>query len=1049
VQHVARHAHRLIRWLGGVAAVLILIAAAGIWRLVQGPIEFDWLIPYVQEAFERSGTRLGISVSGVRIAVDPTTRQLDLQLENVRLSLPDGEALANFPEMSTSFSLGALLRGRITPTQLVLERPVLRLTRDETGALAYRIGATDVAASNIGLGNLEDIFAPSRPDAAWDQLRQVAIRDASVVIDDRLTGQVWQANRVAGTLQRSEQGVDGELALAVVLGANAPELHATYHYEAASKKLALELAVDGLDPTALAPLSPGLAPLAHTQFPVSGTLAMRLDLAVGKAEGARLDLSLGEGRLETDLLADGGVALARGELHANYAPKTAELRLEKLALNLHGGTRLIVDGHLDGVAPAAVAGGLPWPGDLAGGLGITLSHVPAAKLDTLWPQGVSPGGRRWVAANVSDGMLDEMSVQLALKIDAAAQSAVVSGARGTMRYHDLTINYFNGLPLAHKVSGTATLEDRRLDFTVAGGALKSLKATGGTLSITDLGSPMEWLTVDVTMTGPLQDALDAIDAKPLNYAHEAGIDPAQVGGRIETQLHFKFPLLADLKLEAVDYGAKATLAGVSVAKIAMARGLSDGNFTLELGHAGVHLQGDGRFDGTPTTLDANLFFHPKSGPRARYRIGLTLDDEARRRLDWDLVPERLSGPVGVDLTYTVLDGTRAQADATLDLRGTSLAIAEAGWKKPPGVAGTAMLIADLDNESVARLPQIEVRAAGLDARFALALSADRKRVDRVQIRRLVVADTDVSGVISRRPAGGWHADIHGARLDLSHEIKRAVADDTPDSAPPLLIDARIDQLTLGPGRDVRDVSAQLLRERGAWQTMRIDARYPNGDLLALRIAGEGGDRRLHFESNDLGASLKLLGIAGNVIGGQVTVEGTVSEVAGRQLVRAHLEGTDYSLERAPALARLLSLPSLEGLASTLSGSGIPFTALRADFTYSNGRVGIDRLIAYGGALGITANGWFDPAHDRLDVAGTLAPANILNSLLGHVPVIGSLLMGGEGQSLFAASFRLDGSSDKPDATVNPLSGLTPGLLRHLFDPFLGSPSSGPPQEAAH
>ena len=47
--------------------------------------------------------------------------------------------------------------------------------------------------------------------------------------------------------------------------------------------------------------------------------------------------------------------------------------------------------------------------------------------------------------------------------------------------------------------------------------------------------------------------------KPLYYAHAIGLDPAQVGGRAETQLHFKLPLLADLKFDAIEYSAKSTM----------------------------------------------------------------------------------------------------------------------------------------------------------------------------------------------------------------------------------------------------------------------------------------------------------------------------------------------------------------------------------------------------------------------------------------------------------------------------------------------------------
>jgi hypothetical protein len=1040
VQHVAHHTHRLLVWFGGVAAVLILVAVAGIWRLLQGPVELDRLIPYVEQALQRSGAGIGVAVAGVSIGIDRATHQLDLQAKNVRLSLPNGEKLANFPQMATSFSLGALLGGRIEPTSLVVEHPVVALTRDANGALSFRVGSPDLTPDQVTLDNALAVFAPLRPDAPWSRLRQITIRDATIVLDDRVSGRVLRADRAAATLVRNGAGAEGDLSLTVALGNTSPELHASYHYTAATQKLDLGLAANGIDPVPLATLSSALAPLAQAQFPVSGTADIRFDIASGKAEGGRLDLNFGEGRIETDLLASGRLPVARGELHADYDPATAELRLERLALDLHGGTTLALNGKLNGLPPDLISTGAPLPTTLAGALELTVSHAPATRLDALWPRGVSPGGRKWVAANLSDGVLDEMTVQLAVTVDPAALSAHFSDLRGSMRYHDLTVDYFNGLPPVKKVAGTATLNDRRLDFAVTGGVVKSLKATGGTLSITDIGAPVETLTVDVGIAGALQDALEAIDAKPLHYAQDAGIDPTRTGGKVDAQLHFRLPLLADLKFDAVDYGAKATLSGVSYAKVAFDRNLTDGNFTLDLGHTGVHAQGNGKFDGSPATIDGNLYFHQKTGPRTRYRIGMTLDDDARRRLDWIVAPERLAGPVAVDLTYTVpASGARAEVDAALDLTAAGLACDEAGWKKPPQSPGTARLVATLDDDKLVAVPQIDIKAPGLDGRFAVVLGPGDGRIERVDIRHLALADSDVAGSVSRRPEGGWRADIHGARLDVHRALKRALNDDSPDGQTPLAIDAHLARLMLGPHREAQNVTAELLRDRGSWQSIKIDGSYASGHRLTLSLAAQ----KLHFASDDLGASLALFGVADNVVGGKLAIDGTLGEVNGHRVLRAHLDGTDYNLARAPALAQLLSLASLDGIASLMSGSGIPFTALRGDVAFSQGRISIDRLIAYGGALGITAQGWLNPGQDQIAIDGTLAPAYALNSVLGNFPVLGSLLMGGEGQGLFAASFRLTGSNDNPTVTVNPLSALTPGLLRHLFDPFLGSAQLAP------
>jgi len=1048
VQHVGHHAHRLLVWLGGIAALLILVAAVGMWRLMQGPIELDRLIPYVQQALSRSGAGLGVAVSGVSIALDRETHQLDLRASDVSLALPSGEKIANFPEMATSFSLGALLRGRIEPTRVTIAHPVLLLTRETSGAFTFRVGSADG-------GDLDDplaIFAPLRDDAPWRGLRQIVIRDATVVVDDRVTDHVWQAKRVAATVQRDENGSGGDASLAVEFGGTAPELHATYHYAAARQRLDLALTVDGLEPAALAAFAPAsLAPLGMVKTPVSGTLDLRFDLAANALEGGRVDLDFGEGRIETPLLAGGGLPFASGALHADYAPEKSELRLERLALDLGGGSRLVAAGNLGGLAPRLVSAGAAWPESLAGSLEVTLSHVPAGRVPSLWPQGVSPGGRRWVAANLPEGMLDELAFGFAVAVDPVAKSAAFSSARGTMRFHDLTVDYLTGLPPAKNVSGTATLDEHRLDFAVTGGAVRSLKSSGGTVAISDLGSRVETLTVDVGLAGPLQDALEAIDAKPLHYARDAGLDPARAGGKVDAQLHFRLPLLADLRLDQVDYGAKATFTGVSLGKIALGRDLRDGAFTMELGHAGVHVQGSGRFDGSPATVDGNLYFHPASGPRARYRIGVSLDAAARQRLGWD-DGGRLAGTVAADLTYTTPpSGAKATLDAVLDLAGARLALAEAGWEKPPQAPGTVRLAAELDNDVVTGVPQIAVKAPGLDGQFALTLGANGERVQRLDITHLAIGEDDLTGAVSRRPDGGWRADIRAAHLNLHRVLKKILEDDGPAAGPPLQIDAKVAHLALGPSasRELQGVTAALVRDVNGWQSVRIDGAYPIGGRLGVHLApAADGTRRLHVESDNFGAGLRLFGIADNVVGGKVTVAGTVIDSGGHQLVRAHVDGQDYSLVRAPALARLLSLTSFDGVLGMMSGSGIPFMTLRGDLTFSQGRVTFDPVLGYGGALGITAKGWLNPGEDQIDIDGTLAPAYALNSIIGNLPLIGSLIAGGEGQGLFAASFRLTGSNDDPTVTVNPLSALTPGMLRHLFDPIVGT-SAPPTQEARH
>ena len=167
----------------------------------------------------------------------------------------------------------------------------------------------------------------------------------------------------------------------------------------------------------------------------------------------------------------------------------------------------------------------------------------------------------------------------------------------------------------------------------------------------------------------------------------------------------------------------------------------------------------------------------------------------------------------------------------------------------------------------------------------------------------------------------------------------------------------------------------------------------------MRFGSDPEKQGLSFMSDDLGATLSLLDVTDDIAGGRVAVTGEISDAVGKRVLRGHVVGENYNLIHAPGLTKVLSLTSLDAIGSMLAGSGIPFSTLRGDFAYSEKRLLLENLIAYGGALGVTANGVLELDPHRLDIQGTIVPAYTLNSIIGNIPVLGSLLLGGEGQGV--------------------------------------------------
>jgi len=151
----------------------------------------------------------------------------------------------------------------------------------------------------------------------------------------------------------------------------------------------------------------------------------------------------------------------------------------------------------------------------------------------------------------------------------------------------------------------------------------------------------------------------------------------------------------------------------------------------------------------------------------------------------------------------------------------------------------------------------------------------------------------------------------------------------------------------------------------------------------------------------------------------------------------------FRVANAPNFARLLALASLTGINDTISGKGIAFSSLSSPFVFENEVATIEEARAVGSELGITATGKIDFGKDAIDIDGTIIPAYTINSLLGQIPVIGTILTGEKGGGIFAASYKISGPVEKPQISVNPLSALAPGFLRKLIDGSGASETENP------
>ena len=116
---------------------------------------------------------------------------------------------------------------------------------------------------------------------------------------------------------------------------------------------------------------------------------------------------------------------------------------------------------------------------------------------------------------------------------------------------------------------------------------------------------------------------------------------------------------------------------------------------------------------------------------------------------------------------------------------------------------------------------------------------------------------------------------------------------------------------------------------------------------------------------------------------------------------------------------------------------LSFNQLRAPFSVGGGKFRLHDAYINGPMLGATMRGTVDFKADMVELGGTYVPLYGFNSALGSIPLLGRVLIGREGEGVVGITFAIKGKLDDPSVMVNPMSVMTPGIFRQIFE-FTGT-----------
>jgi hypothetical protein len=358
--------------------------------------------------------------------------------------------------------------------------------------------------------------------------------------------------------------------------------------------------------------------------------------------------------------------------------------------------------------------------------------------------------------------------------------------------------------------------------------------------------------------------------------------------------------------------------------------------------------------------------------------------------------------------------------------------------KAAGAAASLKCKAFLQDGHLTEVSDLDVKAADIDIQNAVLKFADKDSLRSAKVTRAKVGENDGALDLTADKDGDLTVSFKGPFFDARPFLARRKKEADMYVGPAVkgTIDAA--QLRTRDGHVIKNAKVRTDVDRqGFINRMDVDAVAGNG-ALTLRLGPDGtGNVALSMKAEDAGATLRAYSIYDNVIGGKLKVTGRTKDPQSIHDIKGTAQITDFRVIKAPALAQLLSALSPMNLPALLDNEqGIGFSKLEAKYLWAQRRKGDVYVITdgrtSGSSLGLTFEGRIDKQKDDINITGDVVPVSEVNNLIGNIPLVGNILTGGKDGALFAATYALTGPIASPKVSVNPLSVLTPGILRKIF-----------------
>ena len=676
------------------------------------------------------------------------------------------------------------------------------------------------------------------------------------------------------------------------------------------------------------------------------------------------------------------------------------------------------------------------------------SFIPVSLVKSLWPANTANGAKNWVQKNLSNGVINDLSLKVDIPLDSFKISKKLDKKDINLKFNfnKMTVSFLKEMDSIYNSSGNAILDGQSFKVNLEKGQVlgknhQSIDIFNSIFiakEITKKHGPAE---ISINAKGSIDDVMIFIFQHPRNFKRFVPIKLENISANSEVNVQFNFPLKSKLTFEELIINSKTNLTDVKVNNI-FSRDFRSNLLSINLTNDGLDIIGKINSSSQVLNLIWEQNFKKKDNSTLISLSG-SINDKMINNFFSDNL--KFKGTVDVEANFIGNSFDLKKGDLFFDFRNTKIESYVLDWAKPK--FSSMFLKSNINFSGNKEVNFYNFKIEGPLIQVNGNFKFKNNKIANISLEKFISYSSkdNISNNFSLKYSDSLSSflelSILGDVLSIGRDGLSNVINvsNSSDNYENIMINIFLDELISKSKLNYKNAQFFYNRKLNKLTDLSLNI-FLNGESIILgELSEQKNIKEIKLFTKNFESLIDVLGLNINLIGGPINYKAIIENLDGLETFSGNLKVGEFSILKLPIFAKLLniSIPNL----TFDNNSGIEFNSASAKININSKGIFIEDgvikaksdLPIFDNSLGMSISGIYGFS-ELTNIEGTLVPLASINMVPSKIPLIGELFKGdNKGEGFIGIKYRIyEDENGLINIQSNPLSILTPGILQRIF-----------------